>query len=1212
MRVNDFLATSATESRRLLDAAASTFGRRYEAEKKTVATSLCIEPGVSEGVDAEVLCTVHMRYLDSDGCGAGLRRVADRLMLHPDAHEVCVRVFNLRVPVKVPHERKTSDMTPHDWQEAVLSHVRNVRDSVLLDALKEPCFKYGARSCALLPDGYQDFHATVMSSWVRSVVKSVTIHQIFPCPGSRHDIAVWNATRVSWSLNSATWRLRPCSYLEWLWTEIDRVQASDSGMVQDTTVDMIMSSNEAVAHTLVPVADPVAQLVDVVEQAAFRVTRKFPALSFASCAQRDDRASEQVVKLLKCLPAILQDAAESSTFNIPCTATSTDLIIAEIEQVLKAIEEPEEFVMLAWLNGMRRAVLRSTVETMTDSVHTELVKDSGFFIQGGDVLEDLREHIASLFYVWTRVWRVLWEFISEEKTDGRDAETTMWATRLFECVCESSDDWYDLLTISHIADVWRRVVCRVYPHQASQRARAYPMHKWMDYAHLHTDSKEEDLSDDSFAGELSEAGANRAVKLLSQTVAEACSRLYFNALAIRRVVLEEWEFLNGAQFPEGRLWRRMLVYLLQTVPLSRLVANVIINAQLEHDDPRVLHKALPFEVLNGTWRYTGFSNCHLVAAVVTRKALSAFANQLATGLVLKSLLRRVYMHVADAVKWMGDMNMAQKLNACALVKQHYESHDGNDFWDRWSADYSINFPPWLFSALGRHGAPPITPIREQSELIAYRCALCLCLCYSHAYHNSERTSAVGFDQQFLYCGGAQCRFYGVVCPALSVLACVKLGAAKLQQTVQLRWEPPVDQPEVASLKPVHRPLEHFTRLSSLCHVGTYENTMVPRTNCYTGFYNVFVCGHSFVAPGMLLARDRLDSYDALVAADHMRLQDTAARHLVFGDSTDHRPNDTANSMFTRMGVAAPQGTAVSRETLRQHGWWHRLHVYPPAKLCADAKEDARVDYLIERMQSDDTKDKLQGVLASRVIRKVAREYVLRLGAPWLSTLCDTTERDVPLALLETYAHSTYYIAVQTTPLASSCDPECMYLMFADETKARTQPVLVETARTVDTLRTVGAGTVETADLMTTHSMSTRVGTEVPAALHDYVSDDDEPSRVSTAGTYEDWGDSDLYESGSSASASADAAAKAKATADGAPELIRVHGLDRVENTHTEYADSSGASDSSDSSAASTSRTTRLEPNQMALSELISDMQNTQYRAKQLQGRLKAFYSQRLI
>lgn len=1191
MRLNHLFETTAAESRRIQDACASTFGRRYEDEHKAIAASLRLdEQGhTSALIDAEALCTVHMNFKDFDVCGPDLKHVATRLMLA--GSECSVRVFNLRVPIKLPHERKLGDMQPDDWVEAAIDQVCHVGASVLLDALRNPCFDHGNQSCVLLPEGFDDYHATVKSSWLRQVVAGVTIHQIFPHPATLLEIRAWNAVRVSWSMNDATGRIRPNSYAEWLWANIDRVQNSDSGTVIDTTLDMAMSSNKAVSHILVAVTDPVARLVDVVEQAAFRVTCKFKHVSFADCLQRDDKACSAIVELLRCLPTVLTDAAETETFNIQCTAVSTDTIITHIKNLVASASDDLKYSsgrIRTWLYDVRRAVYTTAYDTLADSLEAEFAKDGGFFMRGDEAWEDMREHLASIFRVWSRVWWVLYENVWVDEKHGREAETTMWAGRLFECVCESTDSWIDLMSISYIKTVWRDVVCRVYPHRVSSKSWN-PIAKWMNYSCIFAEDRDEDdIEEEEFLYELPEVDRNRAVDLLSNSITDACERLFFHPPEVRRIVLEQFELFNGTQFCEGRLWRRMLTYMLQAKPLSRLVASVIVGCQVASDDPRVFAKACPFELVGGTWRYTQFSNVHLVAPLVTRKCIATFANSFAAKLVLQPLLAKVRTQVTRVVDWMRDMNTAQKLNAFARVKAYDESstdHSGYDCWNRWSEEYCANSPAWLFSALCHVGAPSNTRIVSDTECVAYRCALCLCLCYSHAVCDPDRTSALGFDQQFLYCGGPQCKLYGSVSSSVALLALVKLGHRNLQQTVLVSWQRPV-QESARSLSVCHRSLEQFTRLSSVCHLGTYEHTMVPKSNCYTGFHNVFVAGSSFVAPGVLLNRDRLTTYDALVAADRLRLQETASRHLVFGDSTDHRPVDVANAMFTRMGVEAPQGRAVSREMVFQHPWWHRLHVYPEAVLYADVKERERLDHDISTGHASNSTDgKLQGVLVPRVTMLLAQKYMSRLGAPWMSSRLNVSCVSQPIALRDTCADEFDRIE-QPKWTDSRCDPECMFVMYPPEpVGAAVERVVtpLPSDRTLDTLRTVHPGSmvVDSARSIATEDLKSTYTASTSSTAYDI-----EPSHVSTAGTYEDWGDSDLYES--SSLSSKDAAALP-------PVLMRTHALDHAEtDTETDTDTTLSASP-----ASHVAETVARGP----VSQLITDMHTVHFRSKQLKGRL---------
>lgn len=1177
-RTTNIATFTSAQSREIVDAVAPTHGvhlaDEYEAVDRAYRSSHTATPD-----SVEVMCTVHLRYNDPSDCGADLLQVARHLLLEPACGEVQARVFQLRV--LIPKAACADYLNPVALLPVVRERLCSVMQSELLVALRYPCFPHTANACALLPDAFDEYHAVAQHQWLRDVIDHVVVHHVMPEAAHPARVRRWNCLRVTWSLNDASWRIRPCSYDEWMWSNIERLQQHEDGFVHNATV--ATAAQHPPEWLPVATTDPLARLIVRVEQAAFAVLmsadmglHKFasawvPPTEAVACALVNELLVGTSQELIRSHGAAADDMVVRHCVELARTPTH------ECAQ---------------WIDRTRERMYVNALDTAAEVLHERVYTSQGFDA-GRDantspVLRALQQRVYHILRLWCRASRSLAQWIRDR--DVRSA-SAVWTNRLLQCEpCFLQLDAC-VLDPSAIEACWRDVACRLYKQQLPNGARNWfasmpTVHADADAdadTKQHTYDREDALvEEDVIVWHQRELNTEttRILTLLSERFVAVAVEHRFHPELTAQAAVAECSSLAPMLDADVVFCKSVLMYVCRPPVLTRLLASVVLWAQQFRDVQQALSAAnddtalaiwqrdpstCVYPIFRGSWPQASYTHAVALADRVTRRSIACVLNALAQR-VLRGPLQQLQAQLNAARRCIHDADAAQTRNALEAAAKHTAASTDST-WKHWADPYAVTEPKWLFDRLSRvHQTTTTTTTTTRASpdasdtvsMLLYRCAACLRLCFSYApavaVGDDERDALFTCDT-LLYCSGHRCSWYGSLSTNAVQVARGRCIGDDIQGVCGMQVDAvhDIDAPSTWAV-------EAFTYLGWVSDASSnptqqqqqQQQRQVARHSLFAGFFNPWMMADDLTAPAMALSHERME-HRVMVQREFVRRQRIAIEFGLLADAGVHRSESEHIEMFAALGVRPPvlphtatqdnedAKSHTKRTLLREHRWWLRLHATPQRHTLVDAtlyanglRAPVRVDYGHDIAQgfttpSDTTALALPGVLAPNVAIQVARAYTQHLGLPWLShhrvhdVQCGHTTRT--------------HRRVLPAPYAPWFDRECIvWPCYSHEPQPASRSAASTSAcdwsdTEADDAAEVGSAPVTIRSSVLVNASSVSVRDDID---HDHDDDDDAlsgtpesnsgsatprspvlvrvatPSRVSTAGTWEDWGDSDLY------------------------------------------------------------------------------------------------------
>lgn len=1113
-RFNGLAKFSISESRRILDAVAPTHGRHLHDEYADVDHSIpdtlkCLDHASTLGRRGlEVMCTVHLCFTDPSDCGLDLQRVARHLLLRFHYDEVCVRVFQLRVPL--PAHACSDPQDAACLASAVRERLCGI-DSELVAALRDPCFAYGVEPCILLPEGFDELHASMKHQWLNDVIQAVEVHQIMPQASSVVQVRRWNALRVTWSLNDAVWRIRPRSYDEYLWANIQRLQNQDSRFVTNTTLRMQTTGSSSLLR---PTLDPLARLLTWVEQSVFKALLS-PSMGlqvFASVWASQEHAPQYVADLFG---LTYNDLRESSG------AAGDDVIMTRCWRLSKSTPSETAAETREWMLALELELYKRAIQYTSDCVSQHMYSTTGFELGAWSnakptVLQDVLKHrVRMMLEMWCRVSRALGRAMhTSNDNEHTHSASVVWANRLLQM--ESGFDTVMCeLKPQRIEACWRDTMCVVFRNQLPNGAR-----NWLTLGD--NDDNDEDDTKQHWTELKLDEETHKIIELLSERFVAMAEANRFHPRLTSHAIVAECSQLAPMLDVDVLLYRNTLRFMSKSDVLCRIVASVVLWAQQPMSAPTSMDVIQPREVLyalfRARWQYGNFTAAKSTADHVTRRCIASFVNHTAR-FIMRDVLNRAHQQEQRVRQRIQDANTSQLLNALESLSPPEGTSSNLDAhsWKHWAKEHAMLEPKWLFA---HANVEPLSSeeLIDTPGLALYRCAICLCLCHTDMRADTSHDDRDQYE--LFYCGGRRCMWYGTLQHGAQQLVRARFTPLGAQRMMLLETKASIPM----SLTPTWS-LEAYTQLAWLYDTNAQHG--------YAGFFNPWVTGSSdLLAPGVLLGREPVDDHAWLRDQERRRRQALGVHTGLLADAGTRRSDEEHVAQFAALGVRPPVVRATGPSRLRDHKWWLRIHALPQADLITNHTHTKAVSLKPQHVQvhqhhesvafssggvPDDTESdaKHQGVLAPGIAKDVARAYVSHLGMPWLTQH----------GLVKAESHQVSLDPEPNHPFTHRCvvrsqDPECVYWPCLQPLEPVT-PTRVEledskscvykdededtTVRSLQVMGAEEASVLDSEDTLSASS-STSISTDEEDQAQQVP-----PSVVSTAATNEDWGDSDLYE-----------------------------------------------------------------------------------------------------
>lgn len=1150
---------------------------------------------------SEALCTVTLS-LDDRMYSTTMRDAARNLLWTRDSGRVWVRVFDVRVPLLLSADVAYQD--PDRIHAMALEQLCQSGVSALAFALQHAMYQQPLHSCVLLPDGFARAHAASQTQWLQDAITHVRVDQFMPFADSLASIALWNATRVKWSARDAVWRLRPGSYDECLWANPCGLQRFESGFVLDTTLRF--QAARLTMHTLRPALDPLARVVDMLERVLFHTNAN--GTSFAMCLL----SRESLAAFFGEVKERVTDAEWLHSVGVECAAAESDELVKSLDHWHRRASV--HGAIPPWLRTVRFDLQREACVCIAGAIRERMDTSAGFEFHdasnGRGSARALARRVRLVLAMWMRIVLQIEDGLDQYETRVEAAAATL-ARRLFRIESglnldgvDGAVDVADMCDRKRVEAAWRDIACRVYTRSVPKDAIT-----WLDT----------DLDADDSAAHVFDTETERVLDVWTNRFVDIAQQHNFVPTYVSAALVLECSTLAPTLAVRSRslLFRTVVLHLATPDVLSRLLAAVVLRAQAPTLEARVCG------LLAGQWPCGGFSAANNIAAHTTLTCRSVLANSLAQLLLLESLTEAELLveRVRDQV---ADSNDAAVRNTCSVLGAGAIA-DENE-WQHWAGVHATREPAWLF----RHSWCATTTSADDKHVIViarddndddakqsgecgigvYRCAVCLCLCYTRCHEN-----VLGY----LYCGGARCLWYGSLSREAQRLVHACFGDKRAQDILYLRvaGHPATDD--------ALRAWEAFTTLRHGCEPDTYKAALIESgswawqsdakvTDCQTGFLNPLTTCVSFVAPGALLQgseREPVLEYSVLALEDFTRRQRAALSALIHAEAGVCRTHQQQRAMFDTLGVVEPTVPSATDASsagrrLQDHRWWHRIHATPRTQCVAGsawlvAERAPYVQLSTVAVEHDDVgpattqQAAASSIMTPAVLARVAEAYAAHLGVPWL-TQCrllgvehDSVPRlhlsDVPVPNQYDFDYDCAFTSSGSLLVWAATSRSTEHRDADVHDAGVDSPVpLIGSSRSATVPDEAAEEWVETDSdfVLSDHkSLPSPRSPPTPAS----------PSRVSTAGTYDDYGDSDLYWSEDSyhmaAAANAAAAAVAAPSAKNIPIRARVNKADALDNERSALEVE--------------------EPESDLVVELLAGVTDVDFRARQLTQRLQRGY-----